>query len=253
MDILKIDNISAGYDSKIIIKNINITLKENESIAIVGESGSGKTTLVKAITHMCDIYSGDILFEGNSILKKDKKQIRNQRKYIQMIMQSSNTSFNPSMKILSYLCEPLQNFLGYKKDDCISKIKQYLPLVGLDESILSKKPQNISGGQRQRISILGSILISPKILICDEITSALDVSVGRQIMELIKDIQKKTKMSIIFICHDLPLMASVSDRLYIMNNGIIVDSISSNKLQETQNEYTKELLNSTYSIDNINK
>ena len=253
MDILKIDNISAGYDSKIIIKNINITLKENESIAIVGESGSGKTTLVKAITHMCDIYSGDILLEGNSILKKDKKQIRNQRKYIQMIMQSSNTSFNPSMKILSYLCEPLQNFLEYKKDDCISKIKQYLPLVGLDESILSKKPQNISGGQRQRISILGSILISPKILICDEITSALDVSVGRQIMELIKDIQKKTKMSIIFICHDLPLMASVSDRLYIMNNGIIVDSISSNKLQETQNEYTKELLNSTYSIDNINK
>ena len=170
-----------------------------------------------------------------------------------MIMQSSNTSFNPSMKILSYLCEPLQNFLGYKKYDCISKIKQYLPLVGLDESILSKKPQNISGGQRQRISILGSILISPKILICDEITSALDVSVGRQIMELIKYIQKKTKMSIIFICHDLPLMASVSDRLYIMNNGIIVDSISSNKLQETQNEYTKELLNSTYSIDNINK
>ena len=128
MDILKIDNISAGYDSKTIIKNINITLKENESIAIVGESGSGKTTLVKAITHMCDIYSGDILFEENSILKKDKKQIRNQRKYIQMIMQSSNTSFNPSMKILSYLCEPLQNFLGYEKDDCISKIKQYLPL-----------------------------------------------------------------------------------------------------------------------------
>lgn len=253
MDILTIDNVSAGYDGKKIIKNINIILKQNESIAIVGESGSGKTTLVKSITHMCDIYDGDILFEGKSIVTSEKKEIKKQRQYIQMIMQSSNTAFNPSMNVLKYLCEPMQNFLGYNKDECISKIKKYLPFVGLDESLLTKNPRNLSGGQRQRIAILGAIIISPKILICDEITSALDVSVGRQIMELIKDIQKKTNMSIIFICHDLPLMASVSDRLYIMNNGVIVDDISSDKLQESQNEYTKELLNSTYSIDNTKK
>lgn len=247
--ILEIKNLSAGYDNKKIISDINLSVKNGQSIAIVGESGGGKTTLVKAVTNMCDIYSGDILFEGKSIVNISKKEIRENRKHIQMIIQDSHSAFNPSMSIRDYIKEPMKNFYKYDDKKCLEKTKELLNLVSLDESVLDRSPNSLSGGQRQRIAIIGALSVNPKLLICDEITSALDVSVGKQIMELLDYIKSKTNMTIIYISHDLALMASASDEIFIMNDGKIVEQISSKDLKKSQNIYTRKLLDATYVID----
>ena len=250
-DLLIIENISKTFKvdkNKELqaLKNINIKLKKGECIGIVGESGCGKSTLARIIVGIERKTSGKIIFDNKEIEGISKT------KDIQMIFQNPLSSFNPRMKIVDYMWEPLRNYFKLSKKDSIPFIKKSLIDVGLDENALEKYPHEFSGGQLQRITIARAIIIKPKLIVCDEITSALDVSVQKQILELLKKLQKNLHLSYLFIGHDLAVVQDISQKIIVMCMGEIVEELDSVDLKsKAKHPYTKLLLNSVFEIDKI--
>ena len=250
-DLLIIENISKTFKvdkNKELqaLKNINIKLKKGECIGIVGESGCGKSTLARIIVGIERKTSGKIIFDNKEIEGISKT------KDIQMIFQNPLSSFNPRMKIVDYMWEPLRNYFKLSKKDSIPFIKKSLIDVGLDENALEKYPHEFSGGQLQRITIARAIIIKPKLIVCDEITSALDVSVQKQILELLKKLQKGLGLSYLFIGHDLAVVQDSSQKIVGMYMGEIVEELDSVDLKsKAKHPYTKLLLNSVFEIDKI--
>ena len=245
-DLLIIENISKTFKvdkNKELkaLKNINIRLKKGECIGIVGESGCGKSTLARIIVGIEKKTSGKIIFDDKEIDGISKTRD------IQMIFQSPLSSFNPRMKIIDYMWEPLRNYFKLSKKDSIPLIKKSLIDVGLDENALEKYPHEFSGGQLQRITIARAVVIKPKLIVCDEITSALDVSVQKQILELLKKLQKD-----LFIGHDLAVVQDISQKIVVMYMGEIVEELNSIDLKsKAKHPYTKLLLNSVFEVDKI--
>ncbi len=250
-DLLIIENISKTFKvdkNKELqaLKNINIRLKKGECIGIVGESGCGKSTLARIIVGIERKTSGKIIFDNKEIEGISKT------KDIQMIFQNPLSSFNPRMKIVDYMWEPLRNYFKLSKKDSIPFIKKSLIDVGLDENALEKYPHEFSGGQLQRITIARAIIIKPKLIVCDEITSALDVSVQKQILELLKKLQKDLDLSYLFIGHDLAVVQDISQKIVVMYMGKIVEELDSVDLKsKAKHPYTKLLLNSVFEVDKI--
>ena len=250
-DLLIIENISKTFKvdkNKELqaLKNINIKLKKGECIGIVGESGCGKSTLARIIVGIERKTSGKIIFDNKEIEGISKT------KDIQMIFQNPLSSFNPRMKIVDYMWEPLRNYFKLSKKDSIPFIKKSLIDVGLDENALEKYPHEFSGGQLQRITIARAVIIKPKLIVCDEITSALDVSVQKQILELLKKLQKDLHLSYLFIGHDLAVVQDISQKIIVMCMGEIVEELDSVDLKsKAKHPYTKLLLNSVFEIDKI--
>ena len=250
-DLLIIENISKTFKvdkNKELkaLKNVNIQLKKGECIGIVGESGCGKSTLARIIVGIEKKTSGKIIFDNKEIEGISKT------KDIQMIFQNPLSSFNPRMKIVDYMWEPLRNYFKLSKKDSIPFIKKSLIDVGLDENALEKYPHEFSGGQLQRITIARAIIIKPKLIVCDEITSALDVSVQKQILELLKKLQKDLDLSYLFIGHDLAVVQDISQKIVVMYMGKIVEELDSVDLKsKAKHPYTKLLLNSVFEIDKI--
>ena len=250
-DLLIIENISKTFKvdkNKELqaLKNINIKLKKGECIGIVGESGCGKSTLARIIVGIERKTSGKIIFDNKEIEGISKT------KDIQMIFQNPLSSFNPRMKIVDYMWEPLRNYFKLSKKDSIPLIKKSLIDVGLDEKSLEKYPHEFSGGQLQRITIARAIIIKPKLIVCDEITSALDVSVQKQILELLKKLQKDLDLSYLFIGHDLAVVQDISQKIVVMYMGEIVEELNSIDLKsKAKHPYTKLLLNSVFEVDKI--
>ena len=250
-DLLIIENISKTFKvdkNKELkaLKNVNIQLKKGECIGIVGESGCGKSTLARIIVGIERKTSGKIIFNNKEIDGISKT------KDIQMIFQNPLSSFNPRMKIVDYMWEPLRNYFKLSKKDSIPLIKKSLIDVGLDENALEKYPHEFSGGQLQRITIARAIIIKPKLIVCDEITSALDVSVQKQILELLKKLQKDLDLSYLFIGHDLAVVQDISQKIVVIYMGEIVEELNSIDLKtKAKHPYTKLLLNSVFEIDKI--
>ena len=250
-DLLIIENISKTFKvdkNKELqaLKNINIKLKKGECIGIVGESGCGKSTLARIIVGIEKKTSGKIIFYNKEIDSISKT------KDIQMIFQNPLSSFNPRMKIVDYMWEPLRNYFKLSKKDSIPLIKKSLIDVGLDEKSLEKYSHEFSGGQLQRITIARAIIIKPKLIVCDEITSALDVSVQKQILELLKKLQKGLGLSYLFIGHDLAVVQDISQKIVVMYMGEIVEELDSIDLKsKAKHPYTKLLLNSVFEVDKI--
>ena len=250
-DLLIIENISKSFTvdkNKELkaLKNVNIQLKKGECIGIVGESGCGKSTLARIIVGIERKSSGKIIFDNKEIEGISKT------KDIQMIFQNPLSSFNPRMKIVDYMWEPLRNYFKLSKKDSIPFIKKSLIDVGLDENALEKYPHEFSGGQLQRITIARAVVIKPKLIVCDEITSALDVSVQKQILELLKKLQKDLHLSYLFIGHDLAVVQDISQKIVVMCMGEIVEELDSVDLKsKAKHPYTKLLLNSVFEIDKI--
>jgi len=248
-DLLIIENISKSFTvdkNKELkaLKNINIRLKKGECIGIVGESGCGKSTLARIIVGIEKKTSGKIIFDDKKIDGISKT------KDIQMIFQSPLSSFNPRMKIIDYMWEPLRNYFKLSKKESIPLITKSLIDVGLDETALEKYPHEFSGGQLQRITIARAIIIKPKLIVCDEITSALDVSVQKQILELLKKLQKDLALSYLFIGHDLAVVQNISQKIVVMYMGEIVEELNSIDLKaKAKHPYTNLLLNSVFEVN----
>ena len=228
------------------LENINIYIKQGESVGIVGESGSGKTTLAMSIMHL-------LSYEGNIKICEDidKTQIdinRKLRKNFQIIFQDPFSSLSPRMTIMQILSEGVKSLLDITNIDIIYKMcKSILKDVGLDESMLYRYPQEFSGGQRQRIAIARALILQPKLLILDEPTSALDVLVQESIVKLLLALQKKYNLSYCFISHDLNLIRKICHRTYVMKDANVIEEGTTRKIFENPSEkYTKELIDSSF-------
>ena len=243
---------SFGLQNKLLkaVDDISLSINAGTTHAIVGESGSGKTTIAKAIMGLTKISSGKINILDKNILSLSYNENRIHRKNYQMIFQDPFSSLNPRMRIGSIIKEGLC-FLepNINNDDIIKKIHEVIDKVRLPKDSLNKYPHEFSGGQRQRIAIARVLVLNPKLLICDEPTSSLDVTVQKQVLDLLMDIQNNTNISYLFISHDIKLISNISDNISVMYKGKIIESgKTSDIINNTGNEYTKKLLASVPNI-----
>ncbi|WP_437790835.1 ABC transporter ATP-binding protein [Macrococcoides caseolyticum] len=260
--ILEVKNLKVSFDINAgevqAVRGVDFHLDKAETLAIVGESGSGKSVTTKAIMRLLPtppsrIKEGEILFDGKDLAKLSEKEMQKVRgKDISMIFQDPMTSLNPTMKIGKQVMEPLIKHQKLSKADAKSRALDILKLVGLPnpEARFNNYPHQFSGGQRQRIVIATALACDPKILIADEPTTALDVTIQAQILELMKDLQKKIDTSIIFITHDLGVVANVADRVAVMYGGQIVETGTVDEIfYNPKHPYTWGLLSSMPSLD----
>jgi oligopeptide/dipeptide ABC transporter ATP-binding protein len=230
-EIITLKNLSVRYKNFYALKDINISIKEREVIGICGESGSGKTTLCKTIAGI-EKYNGEIKF------LKDLK--------FEFIFQDPASSLNPKMLVKDIISEPLIVREKITKREVIcEKIKKVVAEVGLDSSIIEKYPHQISGGQKQRVAIARSIVCEPDILLCDEITSSLDISVQAQILNLLKDIYEKRNLTIIFVSHDISALYYISTTIIVLYKGMILEKGKADEvIKNPKHPYTKILISS---------
>lgn len=240
------------------IRGVNFELKKGETLAIVGESGSGKSVTTKAIMRLLppgnsEIKSGQILFDGKDLTKLTDRQMQKIRgKDISMIFQDPMTSLNPTMQVGKQIMEPLIKHQNMSKSAAKERALQLLKLVGIPkpELRINQYPHQFSGGMRQRVVIAIALACNPKVLIADEPTTALDVTIQAQILELMKDLQNKIDTSIIFITHDLGVVANVADRVAVMYGGKIVEIGTVDEVfYNPQHPYTWGLISSMPSLD----
>ncbi len=225
------------------LDDVSITLKSGSTLAVVGESGSGKSTLARCLLQLHPFDSGEVIFEGVNLAKLDKNALRGIRKNLQMVFQDPFASLNPRMRVGEIVGEGLLiHGLGTaaeQKDNML----QMLMRVGLSADDAQKYPHQFSGGQRQRIGIARALVLNPKVVVCDEPVSALDVSVQAQILLLLKELQKEMGLSYIFISHDLRVVRHVADEIVVMHKGKIVEQGNvENVYNSPQQPYTQQLL-----------
>jgi len=248
-NVLAIKNLSKNFNKFKALDDVSFELKKGEILGIVGESGSGKSTLAKVITRIVKPDGGSILFKGEDFTKLNSSKLREYRKNVQMVFQNPNSTFSPRMNIGDFLCEGMLNFKLASKKEALKKAKEYLELVKLPTDIMERLPHQLSGGQLQRVVIARALTLSPEVLIYDEATAALDVSVQQDVLKLMYDLRKSCDNSVIFICHDLAAVRLVADRIIVMYNGKIVEIVESrNLLSESKEEYTKKLLGSVFEV-----
>lgn len=229
--------------------DINLKVYKGKTLGIVGESGCGKSTFVRMVIQMDDPDSGEILYHGRNIVNFSKKEKRMNRQNMQMVFQDPLASFNPKMKIIDILTEPMMNFGKLQKKERERKARELLELVELPAEFMYRYPHNMSGGQRQRIGIARALSLEPEILVCDEATSALDVSIQETIIQLLVRLQEEKKISMIFICHDLALIRSFAHQIAVMYLGHIVEIIPGDQVAEhSVHPYTLALLGAQFSI-----
>ena len=191
-----------GKESFKAVDDVSFSLKAGETLGIVGESGSGKSTLAKMITRLTDITEGILKFQGKDITKLKQRQLKDVYGKIQMVFQNPVGSFDPRRTLGDGIGESLRN-RGMKKTEVAKRVKELLEQCGLAEEFAGRYPHEVSGGQCQRAAIARALAIEPKVLICDEATSSLDVTIQKQIMELLEDLKDTHGLSFIFICHNL--------------------------------------------------
>ena len=251
--ILQINNLSKFYNTSnnLFVKNkgfkalddIKISLYEGETLGLIGESGSGKTTLSNAILKINSYDDGNIIFKGEDISKLKGQKLLDFRKECQIIFQDPYASLNPIKNIKQTLTEPIKY---HKIVSSTEKVIELLIDVGLDESFLNRYPHELSGGQRQRVCIARAISVGPKIVICDECVSALDVSVQATILNLLNSLKKKYSFTYIFISHDLSVVKYMSDKIVVLYNGKVVEYNDADKIfSSPENNYTKKLINAS--------
>ncbi len=228
------------------VKDVSFTLPKGKTLGLVGESGSGKTTVGLTLMRLHDATSGEVLFEGRDLLSLSEKQMMAYRRRIQIIFQNPYASLNPRMTVGQILVEPMKiHSIGKDEGERVGMAFQLLRRVGLSEQSFYKYPHEFSGGQRQRIAIARCLTMKPDVLICDESVSALDVSVQAQVLNLLQDLQDEYGLSYIFISHDLAVVKYISDKVMVMNEGVIVEMADSDEIyRHPREEYTRKLLSS---------
>ncbi|WP_214540106.1 ABC transporter ATP-binding protein [Staphylococcus pseudintermedius] len=255
--VLEINDLHVSFDIEAgevqAVRGVDLYLDKGETLAIVGESGSGKSVTTKAITKLFQgqtgrIKNGSIIFNGEDLTQKSEKELMKLRgKEISMIFQDPMTSLNPTMKIGKQVMEPIVRHIGLSKAEAKKRAIKLLKLVGLKhvEERFNAYPHQFSGGQRQRIVIALALACEPKILIADEPTTALDVTMQAQILDLMKELQQKIDTSIIFITHDLGVVANVADRVAVMYGGQMIETGDVNEIfYDPKHPYTWGLLSS---------
>ena len=226
------------------VDNVSFSVFEGETLGLVGESGCGKSTLGKTILQLEKATAGSIKYRGKELTTLSKTDIRNLRKEIQIIFQDPFSSLNPRLMIGEALMEPMEvHGLGKNKKERRERVISLLDRVGLDETYFYRYPHELSGGQRQRVGIARTVIVEPKLVICDESVSALDISVQAQVLNLLNELKNDYGFTYIFISHDLAVVKYMSDQLLVMNMGKIEELGDADEIYENpQTEYSKKLI-----------
>ncbi|WP_066309586.1 ABC transporter ATP-binding protein [Bacillus sp. FJAT-29814] len=225
------------------VNDVSFTINEGETFGLVGESGCGKSTLARLIMGLIKADSGEINFQGRNFLQLRGKELRQNRKHMQMVFQKPYESLNPKMTVGEIISAPFEIHGIYDKKERVQKVNELLEMVGLSQQYINRYPHEFSGGQRQRIGIARAIALHPKLVICDEAVSALDVSIQSQILNLLNDLQKEFKLTYLFISHDLSVVKHVSDKIGVMYLGEMVEVGEAETIYKNpRHPYTQALL-----------
>lgn len=232
------------------VSDVNLMIYEGETLALVGESGCGKSTLGRVLIRLLEATSGEIYFEGEDIAGLKESEFASRRRQMQIIFQDPYASLNPRMSVKEIIAEPLITYGLKDKVQLEVQVKELMRKVGIPEEFYNRYPHQFSGGQRQRIGIVRAIALKPKLMICDEPVSALDVSIQSQVLNLLKDLQEEIKLTYLFISHDLSVVKFIADRVCVMFLGNICEIGDTENLYEKPlHPYTRFLLNAIPKAD----
>ena len=247
--VVALQDVSAGYSGNMVVHNVSLTIRRGECLALVGESGSGKTTVSRAIGGLHSEWTGSMSFNGEELQKTARRRTSGARQGIQYIFQNPYGSLNPRRTIGESISRPLA-IIGTSKSESRKAILDVLEKVNLPGSYASKYPDQLSGGERQRVAIARALVSNPMVLVCDEVTSALDVLVQAAIIDLLGDLRKQLGLAMLFVTHNLPLVRSIADEVAVMSEGRIVEAgPAESVIGNPQQAYTKSLIMATPSIE----
>ena len=249
--VLSINNVDAAYNGSLkVLHDVNIKIPRGRTVAVVGESGSGKSTTARVITGLLPPMTGSVQFNGEVLPAELKDPSKDQLQRIQMIYQSADTAMNPRQTIAEIIGRPLEfyhDLTGLQKQE---RILELLKMIELDESFYDRLPSELSGGQKQRVCIARALAADPEIIICDEVTSALDQIVQEGILKLLLNLQKDYNITYLFITHDIAVVNAISDEIVVMYQGAVIEQgMKSEIMSPPHPEYTQLLLNSVPEMD----
>lgn len=249
--ILKIENVDAGYGGGVkVLDNVSIEVPRGHTVAVVGESGSGKSTAARVITGLLPQSKGQVMFNGQALPPALKDRSTEQLKKIQMIYQSADTAMNPRHTVRDIIGRPLEFYLGLKGKALDKRLLELLELIELDETFVDRLPAEMSGGQKQRVCIARALAAEPDLIICDEVTSALDQIVQKGILSLLLRLQKELGITYVFITHDIATVKAISDQIVVMyQGGVVEQGMKSEILSPPFPDYTQLLLSSVPEMD----
>ncbi len=249
--VLRIHDVTASYTGSIkVLDNVTVQVPRGRTVAVVGESGSGKSTLARAITGLLPPSQGEIYFNGKPLPKALAQRDRDTLRRIQMIYQSADTALNPRHQVRDIIGRPLEFYAGLRGAARDRRVVELLESIELNESYIDRYPSEMSGGQKQRISIARALAANPEVIICDEVTSALDQIVQEEILSLLMRLQRDTNVSYLFITHDIATVRAISDEIVVMHQGKVVQQGPKSKvLSPPYPAYTELLLSSVPDMD----
>ena len=248
--ILEVDNVTAAYGDTPVLFNVGFALERRRTVAVVGESGSGKSTTARVITGLLPPSEGQILYQGEALPKDFRQRSKDQLRHCQMIYQMADTALNPKQRVREVIGRPLEFYLGLKGEAREKKVIELLDMIELTPDFAGRLPSELSGGQKQRICIARALAAEPEIVICDEVTSALDQLVAEEILKLLDRLQQELNLAYMFITHDIATVRAIADEIVVMLQGRVVEKGEKDTvLSPPHHEYTELLLSSVPEMD----
>ncbi len=249
--VLEVEDVTASYTGKeLVLEDIDLKIRRGRTVALVGESGSGKSTLARVITGLLPPLKGKTIYDGEVLPPALKNRKRNSLQVMQMIYQMPDTALNPRQRVSKTIGRPLQFYYGMRGKEAEDRVLELLDMIELSEKYKDRYPAELSGGEKQRICIARALAAKPDLIICDEVTSALDQLVAEEILKLLHNLQKELKVSYLFITHDLATVKAISDEIVVMLRGRIVEQgRKTDILTPPHHEYTELLLDSVPEMD----
>ncbi|MBB4481932.1 ABC transporter ATP-binding protein [Rhizobium etli] len=255
--LLKIEDVVAGYGQRQAdglplvraVEHVSLTVERGRNLGIIGESGCGKSTLARTIAGILPAANGKIVFDGAELRRNARERSRDQLREMQIVFQYADTALNPAKSVEDILARPLVFYHGMDRQAQTIRIDQLFDMVRLPRNLRHRRPGELSGGQKQRVNLARALAADPKLILCDEITSALDTVVAAAVIDLLKELQRELGLSYIFISHDLTVVEAICDEIVVMYGGRKVEEITPSKVKTPQHPYSQLLFSSVPTLD----
>ncbi len=249
--LVKVDNVTAAYGKLVVLKGVSMEIHKKRTVAVVGESGSGKSTTARVITGLLPPLEGSIQYEGQTLPRDYRQRNKDELRRLQMIYQMADTAINPRQRVADIIGRPLEFYLGLRGAEKEQRVRDLLEMIELDpDQFYARLPGELSGGQKQRVCIARALAAEPEMIICDEVTSALDQLVAEEILKLLQRLQDELGLAYMFITHDIATVRAIADEIYVMLQGEVVENgPKQDVLSPPHHEYTELLLSSVPEMD----